>query len=151
MDFSGSQGNWIHASRSGSAFSSDDTSASISQHSDDYGAFQWSFASAKGGSSVNPFTTSSGVTTGAAGTTSCVPRPTTGTFADAALATTTWPSSMPSSLSTAWPTQFPSQWKTNWPSAYPTGKRNHDNDDDDNDKKSKNQIFHTKSVYAHKL
>lgn len=128
MDFSSSSGNWIHAFQSsGGPLKSDDTSASISQHGQsDAAAFSWSFANAKGGNSVNPFTTSvaSGSSSGAtvvatSGTSSCVPRPTTGTFA-AAASTTTWPSTIPSNFANHFPTEFPSEWRSNWPTARPT-------------------------------
>lgn len=54
MDFKAANGNWIYAYRSsGGPKNSNSQSASISKH-DDANAFQWSFADAKGGSSVNP-------------------------------------------------------------------------------------------------
>lgn len=132
MDFTASSGNWIHAYQSsGGALNSNDQSATISQHSNGAAsAFSWSFADAKGGSSVNPFVSTSASAsgsgtgsvagaTGATGTTSCVPRPTTGTFASAA-ATTTWPSTMPSEFSSAFPSNIPSEWRSHWPTARPT-------------------------------
>ncbi|EOD49164.1 putative integral membrane protein [Neofusicoccum parvum UCRNP2] len=77
MDFTSSSASWIHASKSGSALNSDDQSASISQHGNDYGSWDWDFTSAKGGSSVNPFASGTATTTGtSSGTQSCVPRPT---------------------------------------------------------------------------
>jgi hypothetical protein len=126
MDFTSSSGNWIHAFQSsGGALNSDDTSATISQHgTSDASAFTWNFANAKGGNSVNPFTAASasgsGTVAGATGTSSCVPRPTTGTFANAA-ATTTWPSTIPSGFASAFPTGFPSEWQSHWPTAKPSG------------------------------
>jgi hypothetical protein len=75
MDFTQDSGKWIHASKSGSALNTDDTSASIQQHDGDSSAFSWDMSKAKGGDSVNPFVSSSGG--GASGTgSSCVPRPT---------------------------------------------------------------------------
>ena len=120
MDFTSSSGKWIHAYQSsGGALNSDDTSASISQHGNsDASAFSWDFTNAKGGNSVNPFTavsaSGSGTVAGATGTSSCVPRPTTGTFANAA-ATTNWPSTIPSEFASAFPSGF------SWPTAKPTG------------------------------
>ena len=129
MDFTSSSGNWIHAFQSsGGALNSDDTSATISQHGNsEASAFSWDFTNAKGGNSVNPFTavsaSGSGTVAGATGTSSCVPRPTTGTFANAA-ATATWPSTIPSEFASAFPTGFPSEWQSNWPTAKPTGSYN---------------------------
>lgn len=129
MDFTSSSGKWIHAFQSsGGALNSDDTSATISQHGNgDASAFSWDFTNAKGGNSVNPFTavsaSGSGTVAGATGTSSCVPRPTTGTFANAA-ATNTWPSTIPSEFASAFPTGFPSEWQSNWPTAKPTGSYN---------------------------
>ena len=104
---------------------SDDTSATISQHgTSDASAFIWNFANAKGGNSVNPFTAASASgsstaagATGATGTSSCVPRPTTGTFANAA-ATTTWPSTIPSEFASVFPNGPPGGWPTAKPSGY---------------------------------
>ncbi|EUC42131.1 iron reductase domain protein [Bipolaris oryzae ATCC 44560] len=65
MDFKSGSGNWIYAfQNSGGPKNTDDTSAQISQHSD-HSVFNWDFAQAKGGSSVNPLiaTTSTGTTT----------------------------------------------------------------------------------------
>lgn len=134
MDFTSDKGNWIRSFKdSGGPKKSDDQSASISQHgSDDGAAFSWDFSNAKGGNSVNPLLSAaasgSGGTVAATGTSSCVPRPTTGTFASgsgsAAAATATsssWPSTAPSQYSTSWPTEYPSQWRTHWPTASPTG------------------------------
>jgi len=64
MDFKSSSGNWIYAfQNSGGPKNTDDTSAQINQHSD-HSVFNWDFAQAKGGSSVNPLiaTTSTGTT-----------------------------------------------------------------------------------------
>ncbi|EKG17309.1 DOMON domain protein [Macrophomina phaseolina MS6] len=77
MDFTSSSATWIHASRSGSALNTDDTSASIQQHGGDYGSWDWDFTAAKGGSSVNPFASGTATTTGgtSSSTQDCVPRP----------------------------------------------------------------------------
>ncbi|EMD60695.1 hypothetical protein COCSADRAFT_40304 [Bipolaris sorokiniana ND90Pr] len=64
MDFKSGSGNWIYAfQNSGGSKNTDDTSAQINQHSD-HSVFNWDFAQAKGGSSVNPLiaTTSTGTT-----------------------------------------------------------------------------------------
>lgn len=64
MDFKSSSGNWIYAfQNSGGPKNTDDTSAQIDQHSG-HSVFNWDFAQAKGGSSVNPLiaTTSTGTT-----------------------------------------------------------------------------------------
>ena len=81
--FSGSNGNWIYAYHSsGGPKNSGDVGANIAQH-DNQEAFQWSYANAKGGSSVNPLVDSSAsgtasgtaAATGAgASTRSCIPR-----------------------------------------------------------------------------
>lgn len=64
MDFSTSSASWIHAAKSGPAMATDDVAASISYH-DSASPFDWDMATAKGGSSVNPFasTTESGSST----------------------------------------------------------------------------------------
>lgn len=58
MDFNGSSSDWIYAYKSGSAMNSDDQTSTIRQH-DSASHFTWSLADAKGGSDVNPFTSSS--------------------------------------------------------------------------------------------
>ncbi|KAL6707287.1 hypothetical protein ACN47E_004275 [Coniothyrium glycines] len=68
MDFSSSSGDWIHARLSGSALDSADVEHSIRRHST-HGAFTWTFDSAVGGASTNPFqdaTLTSNTTTGVA-------------------------------------------------------------------------------------
>ncbi|KAF2455935.1 hypothetical protein BDY21DRAFT_386790 [Lineolata rhizophorae] len=82
MDFSSDSGGFIYAAVSGSSLDTDDTSASISQHSSMYGQFTLDFSSAKGGDSANPFSESSSDsgsdstgTSGGSSPTSCVPRP----------------------------------------------------------------------------
>ncbi|KAL5387829.1 hypothetical protein DPSP01_003227 [Paraphaeosphaeria sporulosa] len=78
--FSGSNGNWIYATKqSGGAQDTTSQSANIDEH-DNQSTFQWSYANAKGGNSVNPLvnagSSGSGSTSGGSGgaTTSCVPR-----------------------------------------------------------------------------
>lgn len=62
MDFKSSSAQWIHAALAGSSLNTDDLSADISQHANNYGSFTWDFSQAKGGSSANPFT-AAGATT----------------------------------------------------------------------------------------
>ena len=82
MDFTGSGDvSWIWATKSGS-LKSDDQSASISQH-DSEGTFSFSLASAKGGSDVNPFTSSSQTTAGSGSSVSCTPKSSATAAADA--------------------------------------------------------------------
>jgi hypothetical protein len=76
MQFNSDSGDWIFGFQSsGGPKDSDDSSASISQHSQK-GAFAWEFAAAKGGSSVNPLiaTAPSGTSGGSATAGSCIPR-----------------------------------------------------------------------------
>lgn len=64
-DVTSSSSSWIYAARSGSALSSDSQSASISQHSNDYGTMSLDMTQAKNSANDNPFVTSSGgATTG---------------------------------------------------------------------------------------
>ncbi|KAF2728635.1 CBD9-like protein [Polyplosphaeria fusca] len=78
-DFKADSGNWVYAAHtSGGPKNDDSQSASISKH-DERDAFSWSYASAKGGDSVNPLLNSavpSGTAGGGGSATSCVPRPT---------------------------------------------------------------------------
>lgn len=80
-DFKGSKGNWVYAWRSsGGPKDSTNNNVAFSKH-DSQSSFSWDYASAKGGSSVNPFVNAapavSGTGTGAVtATASCVPRPT---------------------------------------------------------------------------
>ncbi|KAK5125493.1 hypothetical protein LTR85_000604 [Meristemomyces frigidus] len=112
MDFTGSSSNWIHAYKSGSALNSDDLGESISQH-DDAAAFTWDLSQAKGGSDVNPFTSSVATATsiGTAASASCTPLSTTASSSSATLAE-------PSG--SGCPTAWPSQYSTSWPTAQPT-------------------------------
>lgn len=73
MEFTASSATWIYASRSGAPLNSDNQSEIIAQHGQSYGSFNWDFRAAKGGSSMNPFTTPSSIATGASSTQTCVP------------------------------------------------------------------------------
>ncbi|KAF2205626.1 CBD9-like protein [Delitschia confertaspora ATCC 74209] len=75
-DFKADEGTWIYALKPGSAKNTDDQRANIAQHSVASG-FEWEYANAKGGNSVNPFLTvsTSDVTSNSGtGTTSCKSR-----------------------------------------------------------------------------
>ncbi|CAK4030903.1 Hypothetical predicted protein [Lecanosticta acicola] len=61
MDFTSSNGSWIHAYKKGTPITSDELDADISYH-DDYGVFDWNLTAAKGGSEVNPFVTAAATT-----------------------------------------------------------------------------------------
>jgi hypothetical protein len=116
MDFTSSSASWIHASGSGSPIKSDSTDASIRQHGNDYGSFDWSFSSAKGGSQVNPLVSAS--TSGSSNSGSS-----TGAAAGTASATcTVAPSSTLASVTgtSGCPTAFPTEYSTAWPTARPT-------------------------------
>lgn len=107
-DFSSSSASWIHASKSGSPIQSDDPSESISQHSNDYGSFNWDYSNAKGGSSVNPFAGSNAVSSGGAATgaaTTCTPAPS---------------QTLASLTGSGCPTAYPTEFSTSWPTARPT-------------------------------
>ncbi|KAF2680400.1 iron reductase domain protein [Lentithecium fluviatile CBS 122367] len=137
--FSDSKGNWIWAAKTGGALDTTDQSASISQH-DDEAAFSWEYASAKGGSSVNPLISSSssgtGTATGTAGVTSCVPRPVSTGGSSGASGSGTRTSTGGASTATTktddddddhrWgrPTDY-SGWSA-YPTARPTGESEHD-------------------------
>ena len=121
-DFRGNEGNWVYAFKTGGAKRSDDVRAGISQHSE-ASPFEWDYANAKGGDSVNPLVnaspSSSGSGTGSAtGTTNCVPRPTTGTFASGATGSPT----ATDNVATATQTGGPGWWRPSgrWPSGRPT-------------------------------
>ncbi|KAF2267855.1 CBD9-like protein [Lojkania enalia] len=76
-DFTADSGQFIYgAQTSGGPMNSDDQRARISQH-DINEAFNWNWASAKGGNSVNPLVNAapSGTASGGGSVTSCVPRP----------------------------------------------------------------------------
>ena len=63
--FTGSTGDWIHASRPGDPLDSTDVDETIEQHSD-HAPFTWNYSPAQGGQDVNPFvaeTSKGGVST----------------------------------------------------------------------------------------
>jgi hypothetical protein len=63
--FTGSSGDWIHASRPGDPLDSTDVNENIEQH-DDHGPFTWKYSPAQGGQDDNPFvakTSKGGVST----------------------------------------------------------------------------------------
>lgn len=75
-DFTAGSGEWIYAYQSsGGPMDSDDKSATIRQHGSK-AAFSWNYASAKGGSSVNPLVNAApaGTATGGSGQATCIPR-----------------------------------------------------------------------------
>ncbi|KAF1979372.1 hypothetical protein BU23DRAFT_595257 [Bimuria novae-zelandiae CBS 107.79] len=142
--FSGDNGNWIFASRSaGGPKDSTSQEENISQH-DDHNTFQWNYANAKGGNSVNPLVAAAGSGSGTASgggstRTSCVPRPAgaagTGTAATGAAsgassrATATKTKDYDDddrSSHTGRPTNWPSDWTR--PTAQPTGESGEDYD-----------------------
>ncbi|KAL5394800.1 hypothetical protein PMIN06_006326 [Paraphaeosphaeria minitans] len=134
--FSGSNGNWIYATKqSGGAQDTTSQSANIDEH-DDHATFQWSYANAKGGNSVNPLvnagSSGSGSASGGSGgaATSCVPRQagavgtgtaTTGTATNggSSSATSTKADDDDDDSHHGRPTNFPSGWTR--PTARPTG------------------------------
>ncbi|KAF2139557.1 iron reductase domain protein [Aplosporella prunicola CBS 121167] len=132
MDFTSSDATWIYASKSGSALNTDDKSQSISQHGR-YGKFTWDFAQAKGGSSVNPFTSSSSTSgsgsSGATGTRSCTPRSSSNSGSNSGStsagssggSTTTANGGYPwTGRPTARPTGY-GGWNGNYPNSVPSG------------------------------
>jgi hypothetical protein len=69
MDLTGSSFGFIYAAHSGSPLNSDSTSESITQHQNTYGTLSFT-SNAKGGSDVNPFTSSSSSSNGTSTSTS---------------------------------------------------------------------------------
>lgn len=57
VNFGAQHGQWIHGRRAGDAIDDTDVGASIMMH-DEHGGFTWSYSSAVGGASTNPFTAS---------------------------------------------------------------------------------------------
>lgn len=118
MDFTSASGNWIYGYQSsGGPKNSDDKSVSIRQHNGE-AAFSWDFASAKGGSSVNPLvntvsSSGTGTGTGVATASSCRARPASSTTLGSGSGSTTSPT----------PTSTNSSDDSN----------DDDNDDDNND------------------
>ncbi|QDS73760.1 hypothetical protein FKW77_005149 [Venturia effusa] len=66
-----SSSSWIYGARSGSALSTDSQSASISQHSNNYGTMTLDMTQARNSANTNPFVTSSGAATGGGATDGC--------------------------------------------------------------------------------
>ncbi|KAF1958449.1 CBD9-like protein [Byssothecium circinans] len=135
--FSGNTGNWIYAFRSsGGAKDTTSQSAGITQHNQE-APFEWSYASAKGGNSVNPLVnaaTPSGTATGTGRTTNCIPRPAStgaGSGSSGASGSSTAGASVPTtaaddddrfhSTEKGRPTQWQSHWGNGRPTSTPTG------------------------------
>lgn len=136
MDFTSSSTSWIYAFKQGSSLDSDDTNYAISQHeSSDASAFTWDISNAKGGSDVNPFSSSVASSVGSAASgsaaASCTPTAASQTSASQTIAApsgsgcpTAWPSSWSSG---AWPTARPTQYAScfasgsdsSWPTSAP--------------------------------
>ncbi|KAF2107466.1 hypothetical protein BDV96DRAFT_653807 [Lophiotrema nucula] len=120
-DFTSSSGNWIYAAHTSSGpKNSDSQSASIAQH-DTQDAFNWDYANAKGGDSVNPLVAAvpSGTVSGGASVTSCVPRPSGAAASTGAGATATSTKSDDNDDNHGPP------WRTGYsgyPTASPTGR-----------------------------
>lgn len=152
MSFKDSSGKWVFAYHSsGGPKNSNDQSASISQH-DNQGAFDWAWASAKGGNSANPFTAApagSGTGTGAVTATSCVPRPTSGaaavseTSTRAATSTQSDDDDDDRSTRRGQPTEFPTNYRSRFPTptAIPNDKRQEINYCDSTDPTNSNGAF----------
>lgn len=136
-NFGSNSGSWVYAARSsGGSKNTDSTSASIGRH-DIRSAFNWDYANAKGGNSVNPLLNAapSGSGSGTSpSATNCVPRPQVSGTARTASATATSGGSGGSATSTqssagnaspsGFPTAgFPSDWRSRgYPTASPTGR-----------------------------
>lgn len=120
MDFTESSGTFIYAYKSGNPLDSDLTSASISQH-DVSTSFQFSFSQAKGGSSLNPFSTSNAVTSGSSdSTTGSLTASSATSSAASTCSAETETSIIASPTGSGCPTAWPSSWTTAWPSSSPT-------------------------------
>lgn len=121
MDFSGSSASWIHASASGSPIQSDSLDETISQHSRDYGSFDWDFSDGKGGSEVNPLLAASGPSNSGSGSSSGS-SDSTATSGSAAATCTQAPSQTLASVTgtSGCPTAWPTEYSTAWPTARPT-------------------------------
>ncbi|KAG9190445.1 hypothetical protein G6011_08533 [Alternaria panax] len=130
MDFTSNSGNFIYAYQSsGGPMNDDSTSASIRQHNNE-GVFNWEFAAAKGGSSVNPLiNTSPSATTGGTGATptSCRQRP-SGAAATASGSVSSAQSSQTASYDDDdwWKTGRPTARPTSFPPGSPYDKRQSD-------------------------
>ncbi|KAL1297090.1 hypothetical protein AAFC00_004673 [Neodothiora populina] len=150
MDFTSSSGNFIYATRTGSGLDSDSPSASISQHNN-HNDFQFDFTEARGGDSINPFTSGTAATSAsggaatasnsAAASSSCVSRTASSTIA--APSGSGCPTAWPTAWSSSWPSSRPTQYAScfsgrgygSWPTAAPyvKAKRDDDSDGDDDD------------------
>jgi hypothetical protein len=131
MDFTRNSGNWIYAYQSSGGPKNDDsTSASIRQHNNQ-GVFDWEFAAAKGGSSINPLinTSPSGTTGGTDATptaTNCRQRP-SGAAATASASKSAKPSKTQSyDDDDDWWTGRPTARPTSFPTGAPWDKRQSD-------------------------
>ncbi|KAL1797220.1 hypothetical protein ACET3X_003826 [Alternaria dauci] len=132
MDFTDDSGSWIYAYQSsGGPMNDDSTSAPISQHNSQ-GVFDWDFAAAKGGSSVNPLinTSPSGTTGGEGATpTNCRQRP-SGAAATASASGSAKPSkSAYYDDNDDWWTGRPTARPTSFPTGAPWDKRQSDDSD----------------------
>jgi len=131
MDFTSNSGNFIYAYQSSGGPKNDDsTSASIRQHSSE-GVFNWEFAAAKGGSSVNPLlnTSPSGTTGGSGATpTNCRQRPSgaAATASGSGSESSAKPSKTASYDDDDWWTGRPTARPTSWPTGAPWDKRQSD-------------------------
>ena len=98
MDFTAGSGDWIYGYQSsGGPKDTDDTSASIREHSEK-AAFSWDFANAKGGSSVNPLLSASPTgTSGGSTTASCRQRSSSASATSTASGTAGQASAQPTS------------------------------------------------------
>ncbi|KAF2865283.1 hypothetical protein BDV95DRAFT_260925 [Massariosphaeria phaeospora] len=123
-DFKVDKGDWIYAYQpSGGPKNSDDQSANINQH-ESAEAFSWSYASAKGGNSVNPLLNAapSGSGSGGGSATGCVPRPTGAAATATATETDKSDDDDVSSTQQGRPTNFPYDQRPSWATASPTGR-----------------------------
>jgi len=118
MDFSSSSASWIHATKSGSPIQSDSQDASISQHGNDYGSFNWDFSNAKGGSEVNPLLSAGTSGSSDSGSSTAA---TTGSGSASATCTVAPSSTLASVTGTSGcPSSWPTEYSTSWPTARPT-------------------------------
>ncbi|KAJ4400141.1 hypothetical protein N0V91_008932 [Didymella pomorum] len=144
-DFTASSGNWIYAYQSsGGALNTNDQSASIRQHNQ-HDSFSWSYANAKGGSSVNPLVNAapapSGTVSSGVSVTSCIPRQGAQATGGSATASGTATAANPTQTSgsnnndddgdgNGRPSWAPS-WATARPTSWPSGRPPWDDDNDD--------------------
>jgi hypothetical protein len=125
MDFTSNSGNWIYAYQSSGGPKNDDsTSASIRQHSSE-GVFDWDFAAAKGGSSVNPLVSTSPSGTTGATPTNCRQRP-SGSAASASNSAKPSKTASYDDDDNNWWTGRPTARPTSYPTGAPWDKRQSD-------------------------